>query len=184
MKMYQKAAFSLIELMVVIAIIGIIAAIAVPTYSQYSTKAKIVTLINTANGVLQTVSKIYQSTGSFPASSFVMGSVSIPSGGSNFTPVPNLGNITSVSYTVSADGKGIGFLFGTTGLPPSLGANINLYMGVRDVSGVIRVGCGNNGGSDNSIPLSYLPGSCQCSPIGFNQGSNTFISGPTVPSGC
>ncbi|HIN83214.1 MAG TPA: prepilin-type N-terminal cleavage/methylation domain-containing protein, partial [Chromatiales bacterium] len=48
--------FTLIELMIVVAIIGILAAIAIPTYSDYTKKAKFAEVISVGNSFKTTVS--------------------------------------------------------------------------------------------------------------------------------
>jgi len=47
--MHQTRGFSLIELMIVVAIIGILATLAVPSYQQYTKKARFAEIITTAS---------------------------------------------------------------------------------------------------------------------------------------
>ena len=65
--------FSLLELVVVIAIVGILAAIAVPTYNTNAMKANIDSVIPVIDKILRDSFVIYQTTGTFPASTTVNG---------------------------------------------------------------------------------------------------------------
>jgi len=66
MKTKIQKAFTLIELMIVVAIVGILAAVALPAYSDYSTRAKLSEALALAGGVKASVSEVYSATGSLP----------------------------------------------------------------------------------------------------------------------
>jgi type IV pilus assembly protein PilA len=58
--------FTLIELMVVVAIIGILAAIAIPAYNDYTTRAKLTSIIVQADTGKLALMEEYSSNGQFP----------------------------------------------------------------------------------------------------------------------
>jgi len=168
--------FSLIELMVVIAIVCILAAVAVPSYQQYTIRAKIIDSIVVMKAVSDQVFVSYEGSGSYPDSIVINGYT--VSGFPGWAYV-NFGNIYDFLYSVpSPDNAAILFAVDFTGLegipgyvaptgeqaiPQSNGYN-TVYFAVRDFGGVIRGVCGqyNSASSAQAVPFSYLPSSCQC----------------------
>ena len=61
-----KKGFTLIELMIVVAILGILAAIAIPTYMDYTKRAKVSEAISLLSGIGNAIAEYHTSQGKMP----------------------------------------------------------------------------------------------------------------------
>ena len=72
MKKVQQA-FTLIELMIVVAIIGILAAVAIPAYQDYTKRANVTEGLSLAASAKVGVAEFYNSNGKYPPSNLSAG---------------------------------------------------------------------------------------------------------------
>jgi type IV pilus assembly protein PilA len=67
-RLRAEKGFTLIELMIVVAILGILAAIAIPTYMDYTKRAKVSEAISLLSGVANAIAEYHTSQGKMPTS--------------------------------------------------------------------------------------------------------------------
>jgi len=67
-KLRVKKGFTLIELMIVVAILGILAAIAIPTYMDYTVRAKVSEAVSLLSGLGNAIAEYHTSRGQMPTS--------------------------------------------------------------------------------------------------------------------
>lgn len=107
--MKRMQGFTLIELLIVIAIIGILAAIAIPSYQNYSNKAKFSEVIQATAPFKLAVEVCYQQTGTLTACG--NGSNGVPAAYTGVGPVytksvtvASNGTITATSQNITTGG--------------------------------------------------------------------------------
>ena len=149
------SAFSLIELMMVVAIIGILAAIAIPAYSNYSVRARIADMISVANPVKQAVGEYRVTTGSFTFAEAPDNAANLKLIGASadFNTDPS-GSVSSIK--VDTDGV-IHICGNATGL--GISGTLSLFMVPTATNASIKWACQYKV-SDASL-ANYLPGNCR-----------------------
>jgi type IV pilus assembly protein PilA len=95
MVVQKQQGFTLIELMIVVAIVGILAAIAIPSYQDYTVRAKVTEGLNAVDAAKTSVSEFYTSQGHMPQ---------VASAGFNTSVVTNI--IQSMAYTYNSATSG------------------------------------------------------------------------------
>lgn len=105
-------AFSLVELMIVMAIVGVLAAIAVPNYNNYKTRVVVTNVMEAARGPIEEQKKYYDIHGVFASRS----QLNLPGtgGGCESCVEPSyFGNLSqyvvSAFMTTACNGKVLGF---------------------------------------------------------------------------
>lgn len=63
MKGFKQAGFTLIELMIIVAIVGVLAAIALPSYKDYTVRAKVSEGLSLANELKTEITEAFQDSG-------------------------------------------------------------------------------------------------------------------------
>lgn len=134
MNMLQKAqkGFTLIELMIVVAIIGILAAVAIPSYNNYTTKARFSEVVLATSGIKTAVDLCYQqgecvdasgnvsgvSTVTLPASTnsaLISGIATSDAGVITVTPNATKGILASDTYVLTPTKAGNGLKWDQSG---------------------------------------------------------------------
>jgi type IV pilus assembly protein PilA len=144
----REGGFTLIELMIVVAIIGILAAIALPAYQDYTKRAKMSEAILAASACRTTITEVYQSATSLPAS----GSWGCESSGST-KYVASVATSGTGVVTVTTQNIGTG-ANGTITLSPYINASAASSSSIG--SAITEWKC-----APGTVLAKYLPGSCR-----------------------
>ena len=142
MPSHKQEAFTLVEIMIVIAIIGILAMIAVPAYKDFTVRSKISEGLSLAAGAKTSVIEYYQTQGNWPKDNNVAG---LP------TPDHIKGEFVQ---SVAIEGNKVVVTFGT-GAGEGLTGH-DLVMTAVDHSGSISWNC-----HADKIENKFLPPTCR-----------------------
>lgn len=151
---HKKRAFSLIELIVVVAIVGVLAAIAMPVYKDYRIRIKVNNALTLLHSHAQDILNTYDKTGSMPAY-----------GDTVLATITN-GPVDQIkAWTLSCNGLNCASLYATwkTGEIPGADAagRLNLWIFPNyNNRGVHRMFCGTADVATIRFPAQYLPASC------------------------
>lgn len=173
MRNKEKGAFSLAELMVVIAIISILAAVAVPVYQSYVLRVRLSQSANFAMMIVNAIKTEYSKNGELPSS--VMGlTLQTSTGSATKETVSNNPNVASAMYrAISTYSTYPRHAIVHIDLNTDIGSLINGYVDggknsritaafVEDSNGVIHVYCGNwNPAVSTYLDPEMLPSGCQ-----------------------
>lgn len=138
----QRAGFSLIELMIVIAIIAILAAIAIPAYQNYVIRAQVTEGLSLASGAKAAVWDYVSNTGEYPSNNDVAGLADAGAIAGNYVSSVNVsGGKVTVSFDQPATNTAI--------------RNQTLTLSPYTHGGSIEWTCAS------AMPGRYLPSACR-----------------------
>jgi len=153
-------AFSLTELMIVVAIAAFISAIAIPNYKVYINKATVSDMISVVEPCQTLVYQSFLQTATFPTTTACYGQTLT----TTISIVP-LKDGVNVAYSVAGDGSYAQFQI-QSNIKTSAGSIANLYIRLGQSAatsvggGDIVYTCGVLSGDANPIPSKYLPAGC------------------------
>ena len=169
MKSNNPRAFSLLEILVVIAIVVILATIGHQSYLKYTQRAKIAEALNILDEYQAQAAKQYTRNGSIDpyyvlfSDADTAGFISGAPGGTSAEKELNLKYVDTVSANTGTDGSNAYVLLGA-GLKNDGyiidGADHIYTVGIISPSGTLSWRCGSSASQDNNIAADYLPSTC------------------------
>ena len=149
-KSMQKG-FTLIELMIVIAIIGILAAIAIPAYQDYTIRAKVSELVDSAGACKTSVEEVYQSQNILGTSGVTPGDPGCTTTATTNAVAPA---VAAGVITITAQGPLAAQLTGG-------GSGLTLLFKPTVAAGAPITGWTCNAAAGTTITAKYLPANCR-----------------------
>ncbi len=140
--------FTLIELMIAVAVISILASIAVPTYRDYTVRAKISEALNLAASAKVSITEYYISEGKFPAT---LDEAGIPSFSTDY--------VAAIEYAGNAAGGKITMTL-AAGIGGDAGGKKVVVETVPDSGGaLLKWSCA--AADNDGVAGRYLPANCR-----------------------
>lgn len=155
-----KFAFSLIELLVVVAIIAILAAIAVPAYKQYLVRTRIMQIYYLMEGWEVQVQAYWSVHGVFPNNTTQLPNIVLSAVPANLSAYVSYVNLAPNDSCGQSGGIAVGINSSAIGLNSSLYPSPSLYFNMYHTPGGLMTVCNyyenTNVDPDNSFPANCI----------------------------